>query len=92
MQATLRISRSVCGHRGVRLAAALVPLPGLLAPAPAQAGTTVAMAICSGGGERTIPLPSREGPSRRSDDRQGCAHFLCPRERGPVDSTDDEEE
>ena len=92
MLATLRTYRSVCSHCGVRLAAALLPLPGLLARVPAQAGTGVAIAICSGSGERTIPLPSRESPPRHSDDQQGCVHFLCPRERGQSDSTDDDEE
>ena len=73
-----------------RLAAAVLPLPALLAPAPAQAGTTIS--ICSAEGERVITIPAQDSPTPSSDDRQGCAHFVCPRERGQGDPADDEEE
>lgn len=75
-----------------RLAAALLPLPGLVAPVTVHAGGPVTIAICSAGGARTITLPAREAPAPRSDDRQGCAHFVCPRERGYGDPQDDDEE
>jgi hypothetical protein len=76
----------------VRLAAALLPLPGLATPVAAHAQPSVTIAICSGGGERTVTLPAREAPHPRPDDRQGCAHFVCPRERADGNPTDDEEE
>jgi hypothetical protein len=76
--------------RRARLTAALLPLPALLAPAPAHAGTTIA--ICSAEGERLIRIPAQDGPSPRPDDRQGCAHFVCPRERGHGEPADDDEE
>jgi hypothetical protein len=75
-----------------RLAAALVPLPGLVMPAVAYAEPSVTIAICSGSGERAITLPAREAPPPRPDDRQGCAHFVCPRERADGSLTDDDEE
>jgi hypothetical protein len=78
--------------RAARLAAALLPLPGLLAPIAVHAQTPVTIAICSGGGERAITLPARDAPPPRPDDRQGCAHFVCPRERADGSPTDDDEE
>ena len=82
--------RNAHRRRGARLVAALLPLPSLLAPAPAQAGTLVP--ICSADGERLIAIPLRDSPPRRSDDQPGCAHFVCPRERGHGDPADDDEE
>jgi hypothetical protein len=84
---TYRYQRS---RRGERLAAALLPLAGLLAPAPAHAGVTIA--ICSGGGERAVTLPARGSPSPLRDEQQGCAHVLCPRERGQGDPADEDED
>jgi len=78
-------------HRGARLAAALLPLPGLLAPVPAYAAPFLTVSICGADGEQVLPLPTRESPSRRSDDQPGCAHFVCPRERGQSDPADDED-
>jgi len=76
----------------VRLVAAFLPLTGLITPQSAHAETPVAIAICSGGGERMIAIPTRESPSRRSEDQQACAHLVCPRERGRGDPAADEEE
>jgi hypothetical protein len=75
-----------------RLAAAVLPLPGLVAPAAAHAAGSVTITICSGGGTREIAIPARDAPPPRPDDRQGCAHFVCPRERGHGYPTDDDEE
>lgn len=90
METSLRTCRSARRRRGARLAAALLPLPALLAPAPAQAGMRVS--ICGADGERLITIPMRKSPPRRSDDQPGCAHFVCPRERGHGEPADDEEE
>lgn len=92
MQTGLWNSCRTRGHRGARLAAMILPLPALLAPVPAQAGASIAIAICSGGGERVIAIPARENPAPRPDDQQGCTHFVCPRERGHGDPADDDEE
>ena len=73
-----------------RLAAALLPLPGLMMPTTAQAAGPVTVAICSGGETREVTLPARDAPPPRPDDRQGCAHFVCPRERGHPADDDDE--
>jgi hypothetical protein len=75
-----------------RLAAALLPLPGLLAPATAPAARPVTIAICSGDEAREVTLPARDAPPRRPDDRQGCAHVVCPRERGHGNPADDDED
>lgn len=80
------------GRSPSRLAAVLLPLPGLAMPGAAHAEPSVTIAICSGGRERTVTLPVREAPPARPDDRQGCAHFVCPRERVDGSPSDDEEE
>lgn len=94
METSLGTRRSVRRRRGARLVAAMLPLPALMAPAPVHALT--AISICSGGGARTITIPARDNPLPRPEDKQGCAHFLCPRERGPGDPAgdpaDDDEE
>ena len=78
---------------GARLAAAVLPLLGLLAPIAATAEGRVEISVCSGGGERVIAVPARKSPQRRPDDRDaGCAHFVCPRERAAGDPADEEEE
>ena len=76
--------------RPARIIAALLPLPGLMAPATAHAATSITIAICSGGEAREINLPARDTPPPRPDDRQGCVHFVCPRERDTVTDDDDE--
>lgn len=83
-----------CTYRGshARLAAALLPLPGLMVPVAAHAEPSVTIAICSAGGERTVKLPERDTPTPRPDDRQACAHVVCPRERADGSVADDEEE
>ena len=83
--------RSTYRRSIARLAAAL-PLPGIVIPAAAQAEPSITIAICSGSGERTITLPAREAPPPRPGDRQGCAHFVCPRERADGSPADDDEE
>lgn len=90
METSLGIPRTSRRRRRARLAAALLPLPALLAPAPAQARLSIS--ICSGGGSRVITIPAREAPSRHREDQPGCAHFVCPRERGHGDPADDDEE
>lgn len=87
---TSRGTRRFSRRRRGALAAALLPLPALLAPAPVHAGTTVS--ICSAAGERIIVIPAREDPSRRPDEQQGCVHFVCPRERAQGEQADDDEE
>jgi len=89
MKARLEIRRN-SHRRGARVAAALLPLPALLAPAPAQAWTS--LSICGAGGERVIAIPLRESPSPRPEDQQACAHFACPRERAQGEPADDDEE
>jgi hypothetical protein len=78
--------------RGLRLAAAVLPLPALMMPGTVHAGDRVMVAICSGGGAREITIPARDAPPPRPDDRQGCAHFTCPRERGFGNPVDDDED
>ena len=76
--------------RPARLIAALLPLPGLTAPASAHAATSITLAICSGGEAREINLPARDAPLPGPEDRQSCVHFACPRERDTVTDDDDE--
>ena len=90
METSLGTRRSACRRRGARLVAAVLPLPALLAPAPAQALTSIS--ICSGGSARVITSPARDDRQPRPDEKQGCAHFLCPRERGHGEPADDDEE
>jgi hypothetical protein len=76
-----------------RLAVAVLPLLGLLAPTAATAKGGVEISVCSGGGERVIAIPAHKSPQRRPEDREaGCAHFVCPRERTAGDLADEEEE
>ncbi|HEY6815501.1 MAG TPA: hypothetical protein VI168_08185 [Croceibacterium sp.] len=75
-----------------RIAVALLPLPALLPPVAARADTGVEIAICSGGGARTVTIPVRKSPSPRDGDQQACAHLVCPRERGQGEPVGDEEE
>jgi len=90
---SFRRHRVPCAHRIVaaRLIAALLPLPALLLPLPAQAAGSIRIALCSSGGARTVEIPLRESPSPREDEQPACAHLICPRERGGGDPARSEE-